>query len=341
MTQRPGRGRGFARGLSEYFEIPPELAEAAGEPAIAAMATMKQGVDAGGGDLRQRHLAQAQAHMTDLDPRRHGHLLHYLQARVLELGGRNNTRLAHVTPGEVVAPDELMTPEVVNLLRRAAKDKGIDPERFVVGNRRNSINPRTGQPEFDDPLDSWAPNDDLNYNLSNLVDGSGGQDPTAPLPRLGNLPDPSRLGGLLGHLPSDFPSILGNQGGTASPASLGHLPDLPGELPPNFPSLLGNAGEPTPSAPNQDNQGIENLDVYANHPKRNSSPYRYEIGPTIPDAGPLPKDALPYPFRGTDPRKPPVMLVPVPHPTPGVPKPIPPGPPLPWADSNWKWLWPA
>ena len=49
-----------------------------------------------------------------------------------------------------------MTSEVVEVLRRAAKEKGLDPERFVVGSDSNSINPETGQIEFDDDKVSGA-----------------------------------------------------------------------------------------------------------------------------------------------------------------------------------------
>jgi hypothetical protein len=171
----------MARGLADYLEIPPELAERAGEPALAAMMEIKHGVDAGGGDLRQVHLCHAQNHMARLDPYRHGPLLQHLQALVVSLGGRRgDTRIAHVTPGEVVLGDDLMTPDVVDLLRRTAKEKGLDYERFVVGSGRNSINPRTGQMEFSGE------------------DGGDGQSDTSTSyqQQLGNLPDPSKVANL-------------------------------------------------------------------------------------------------------------------------------------------------
>jgi len=72
-----------------------------------------------------------------------------LQARVLALQGRGgDTRIAHVTPGELVIPERLKTPEVMGALRVAAMHMGIDPDRLEVGSESNSTNPETGEPEF-------------------------------------------------------------------------------------------------------------------------------------------------------------------------------------------------
>ena len=62
--------------------------------------------------------------------------------------GEGDARIAHVTPGEIVIPRRLQTPELMAALARAAQTAGLDPRRFQVGNRRNSVNPRTGQAEF-------------------------------------------------------------------------------------------------------------------------------------------------------------------------------------------------
>jgi hypothetical protein len=75
----------------------------------------------------------------------------HLQGHVLALGGRGgDTRIAHVTPGEFVIPPRMLTPDVLNDLYRAARVQGIDPATLQVGSGRNSVNPRTGQIEFDD-----------------------------------------------------------------------------------------------------------------------------------------------------------------------------------------------
>jgi hypothetical protein len=39
-------------------------------------------------------------------------------------------------------------PALKEALFARMRDMGIDPERYVVGNELNSINPVTGQPEF-------------------------------------------------------------------------------------------------------------------------------------------------------------------------------------------------
>ena len=62
MTSKraPGSGRGVAQGLAVMIGVPPELAEPAGERAVAAMMALKQARDAGGGALRGQHLMHAQ-----------------------------------------------------------------------------------------------------------------------------------------------------------------------------------------------------------------------------------------------------------------------------------------
>jgi hypothetical protein len=278
-----GAGRGMARGLADYLEIPPELAERAGEPALAALMEIKNGVDAGSGDLRQVHLCHAQNHMSRLDPYRHGTLLQHLQALVVSLGGRRgDTHIAHVTPGEVVLGDDLMTPDVVDLLRRTAKEKGLDYERFVVGSGRNSINPHTGQMEFYDGGDdensadasgqadanppyyrdadgTWHINITPAAANSGAAPASGNQLP--PL-RLGNLPDPSSIAKLPSTL--DLPPI-----NTGTPPTIGTAPPQLGVLSPSFAAYNGLA---TPGPDGQrppgvyDPAAIPNLTVTAQRP---------------------------------------------------------------------------
>jgi len=56
--------------------------------------------------------------------------------------------LAHVTPGELVIPVALQTPEVMAAVDWVAAGFGIPLDRLRVGARSNSINPQTGAPEF-------------------------------------------------------------------------------------------------------------------------------------------------------------------------------------------------
>ena len=65
--------------------------------------------------------------------------------------GRNgDTMMAHVAPGEMVVPQEVLQqrPQVARGLGMAFRDVGADPLRYVVGSKSNSINPITGEPEF-------------------------------------------------------------------------------------------------------------------------------------------------------------------------------------------------
>lgn len=71
------------------------------------------------------------------------------QAEELAAQGRGeDTEIAHVARGELVVPEILQNAEVLAAVRYAAKAQGIPFDRLRVGNRRNSINPKTGMPEF-------------------------------------------------------------------------------------------------------------------------------------------------------------------------------------------------
>ena len=73
------------------------------------------------------------------------------QAEKLANMGRNgDTYIVHAAEGETVLPMEVLdaNPQLKNMLFTQMRDMGIEPERFIVGNQLNSINPITGQPEF-------------------------------------------------------------------------------------------------------------------------------------------------------------------------------------------------
>ena len=118
-------------------------------PATRAAAALNLARDAGDGGLRQQYLQEAQSHIAQIDPRRDGSTVQRLQAQVLALQGhRGDTRVAHVTPGEIVVPLSVLTPDLRRELAQAVRNAGIDPRSLVVGDDRNAINPRTGQMEF-------------------------------------------------------------------------------------------------------------------------------------------------------------------------------------------------
>jgi len=67
-----------------------------------------------------------------------------------EFGREGDNRIAHVADGETVIPMEVFEedPALKEALFGRMREMGIEPERYVVGNELNSINPVTGQPEF-------------------------------------------------------------------------------------------------------------------------------------------------------------------------------------------------
>ena len=73
------------------------------------------------------------------------------QAEKLANMGRNgDTYIVHAAEGETVLPMEVLdaNPQLKNMFFTQMRDMGIEPERYIVGNQLNSINPITGQPEF-------------------------------------------------------------------------------------------------------------------------------------------------------------------------------------------------
>lgn len=73
------------------------------------------------------------------------------QAKMLAEFGRNgDTYIVHAAEGETVIPMEVLNenPRLKNMLWQQMAEMGIEPERYIVGNELNSINPVTGQPEF-------------------------------------------------------------------------------------------------------------------------------------------------------------------------------------------------
>ena len=70
--------------------------------------------------------------------------------QLAEFGREEDDRIAHVATGETIIPMAVFEedPELKEALFARMRDMGIDPERYIVGNELNSINPVTGQPEF-------------------------------------------------------------------------------------------------------------------------------------------------------------------------------------------------
>ena len=70
--------------------------------------------------------------------------------RLAGLGRNGDVYIAHLAEGETVVPMGIFdaNPEMRNMLFSQMKSMGLEPERYIVGNELNSINPLTGQPEF-------------------------------------------------------------------------------------------------------------------------------------------------------------------------------------------------
>ena len=62
-----------------------------------------------------------------------------------DMGRGGDTTVGHLTPGEVVVPVDLQTPQLMAALMEAL---GPDFGRYQVGGDDDSINPQTGMPEF-------------------------------------------------------------------------------------------------------------------------------------------------------------------------------------------------
>ena len=72
-------------------------------------------------------------------------------AEMLADFGRNgDTYVVHAAEGETVIPLEVLekNPKLKNMIYAQMASMGLEPERYIVGNELNSLNPKTGQPEF-------------------------------------------------------------------------------------------------------------------------------------------------------------------------------------------------
>ncbi|MBP2230832.1 hypothetical protein J2847_004141 [Azospirillum agricola] len=68
---------------------------------------------------------------------------------VAEQAGRGGDRvLGHLTPGELVVPKSCQSPELMEAFAKAAHERGLNPNRFIVGSEEASRNPKTGLEEF-------------------------------------------------------------------------------------------------------------------------------------------------------------------------------------------------
>mgnify|MGYP003676354110 FL=1 len=67
-----------------------------------------------------------------------------------EFGREGDVYIVHAAEGETVVPLEVLdaNPRMKNMIFQQMKNMGLQPERYIVGNQLNSLNPITGAPEF-------------------------------------------------------------------------------------------------------------------------------------------------------------------------------------------------
>lgn len=151
--------------------IEPQLAVDAGENAQDLLSFIRDAGRARTAKAKSRYLRKAQAHLKDVSAREHPDLVQAAQTRILALLGRGgDTELAHVTPGEMVLPAPLQTPEVMAAVQAAAQNAGIDVGQYTVGAQANSVNPETGMVEFQGaPSNEVSPRPDVNFNINKFM----------------------------------------------------------------------------------------------------------------------------------------------------------------------------
>ena len=68
--------------------------------------------------------------------------------KLAEFGRHEDTYIVHAAEGETVIPTQVFesNPYLKESLFRQMRYMGLDPDRYIVGNELNSINPVTGQP---------------------------------------------------------------------------------------------------------------------------------------------------------------------------------------------------
>jgi len=71
-------------------------------------------------------------------------------SKLADLGRYEDAYIVHAAEGETIVPMAVFdeNPRLKAMLFAQMRGMGIDPQRYIVGNELNSINPVTGQPEF-------------------------------------------------------------------------------------------------------------------------------------------------------------------------------------------------
>ena len=65
-----------------------------------------------------------------------------------KLGQGGDDRVAHVMTGEMVVSPQVLGKDLISQISNKMKSFGLNPEQYTVGNKANSLNPYTQQPQF-------------------------------------------------------------------------------------------------------------------------------------------------------------------------------------------------
>jgi hypothetical protein len=141
--------QGLAAQYAAQAGLDPDLAADAGEKVWDVLKSLRDAVGETDPQRQAKLVQRTQARLVKAGLSRHGELVQHIEARLLALQGRGgDTELAHLTPGEVVVPPQLQTPEVIQALQRAAQNAGVDLARYTAGSQASSVNPETGLDEY-------------------------------------------------------------------------------------------------------------------------------------------------------------------------------------------------
>lgn len=144
---------GLAMRAAKATGIDPYLAAPGGDAARAILHDINR-AKATTGRERARYIANVNAGLRRLDAKTNAKFINAVQAKVLALQGRRgDTEIAHVTPGELVLPRDMLTPALLKSIANEAHRLGIEPRELLVGSEQGSTNPRTGEQEF--AVEGW------------------------------------------------------------------------------------------------------------------------------------------------------------------------------------------
>ena len=199
--------QGLAAQYAAQAGLDPDLAADAGEEVWDVLKSLRDATSETDPKRQAKLVKRTKARLAKAGLSRHGELVQHIEAKLLALQGRGgDTELAHLTPGEVIVPPQLQTPEVMQAIQQAAQTAGVDMRRYTAGSQASSVNPETGLEEYGvDDREMIGPIRTMIHRF--LFDRSGNLLPNQPNPGLYTGGD-SRSGwsiGVSGGVAGDYP----------------------------------------------------------------------------------------------------------------------------------------